>query len=385
MTCTCPHLLSHPDRLALLDSMALVRSKVNGELIIRQRGTTGAFGSIDGEGMGGWGSQCQECEEHNLEEADDVLTCLHCGFTGCSKHKHLFRHCLSSLGEVHSFATNRSRAEVFCALCCDYVYDVEFDAVVACTDDRQAIPEVGGADSAARKRRCLAREMGHYVVADQWGQQPWRDDSWPPRPLLSPRRQRMVGAGIRGMFNLGNTCFMSSVLQAMLHTSVVQSFFLGKGHERARCKKLREEIPRLARQIQLLAPSSPGEELVASTTGDFSGSSGTGGVDRKEDPSTNKLKDYCIACELSKLFEDMFSTESVDATLEKVEPYVPNRLLEAVWGSSEALAGYEQQDAHEFLIAILDTLHGHLMQAAVNEHRVQPLRQRLAYLKQQAK
>lgn len=67
------------------------------------------------------------------------------------------------------------------------------------------------------------------------------------------------------------------------------------------------------------------------------------------------------------------------------EPYVPNRLLEAVWSASEFLAGYEQQDAHEFLIAVLDNLHGHLDRAAKNESSAPGLRRTLAAHKQRAK
>lgn len=73
------------------------------------------------------------------------------------------------------------------------------------------------------------------------------------------------------------------------------------------------------------------------------------------------------------------------ATLEDAEPYVPNRLLEAIWAASDALAGYEQQDAHEFLIAVLDNLDGHLDRAKNNEASAPELRRTLAAHKQRAK
>lgn len=40
-------------------------------------------------------------------------------------------------------------------------------------------------------------------------------------------------------------------------------------------------------------------------------------------------------------------------------PHTPYRLLHLVWTHARHLAGYEQQDAHEFLIAALDVLHRH--------------------------
>jgi len=40
--------------------------------------------------------------------------------------------------------------------------------------------------------------------------------------------------------------------------------------------------------------------------------------------------------------------------------FAPHKLLYAVWQHSKHLAGYSQQDAHEFFIAMLDGLHTHL-------------------------
>lgn len=43
----------------------------------------------------------------------------------------------------------------------------------------------------------------------------------------------------------------------------------------------------------------------------------------------------------------------------KSTPHIPYRLLHLVWTHARHLAGYEQQDAHEFFIATLDVLHRH--------------------------
>lgn len=42
-------------------------------------------------------------------------------------------------------------------------------------------------------------------------------------------------------------------------------------------------------------------------------------------------------------------------------PLVPHVLLHMTWTHAHHLAGYEQQDAHEFFIATLDLLHRHLI------------------------
>ena len=40
-------------------------------------------------------------------------------------------------------------------------------------------------------------------------------------------------------------------------------------------------------------------------------------------------------------------------------PHIPFKLLHLVWTHARHLAGYEQQDAHEFFISALDVLHHH--------------------------
>jgi hypothetical protein len=49
------------------------------------------------------------------------------------------------------------------------------------------------------------------------------------------------------------------------------------------------------------------------------------------------------------IFEKAFHGET--------EPYAPHQFLCAMWSHASHLAGYEQQDAHEFLISLLDGLH----------------------------
>lgn len=49
-------------------------------------------------------------------------------------------------------------------------------------------------------------------------------------------------------------------------------------------------------------------------------------------------------------------------------PYIPYKLLHLVWTNARHLAGYEQQDAHEFLIAALDVLHRHCQGQGKNLH-----------------
>uniref|UniRef100_A0A914WQN3 ubiquitinyl hydrolase 1 n=1 Tax=Plectus sambesii TaxID=2011161 RepID=A0A914WQN3_9BILA len=110
--------------------------------------------------------------------------------------------------------------------------------------------------------------------------------------------------GLRGLVNLGNTCFMSCILQALTHTPLLRDYFMTDQH---RC------IPK--------------------------------GVDQ------------CLMCEMAHLFQEFYSGKNT--------PHIPFKMLHLVWTHARHLAGYEQQDAHEFFIAALDVLHRHSRSSAM--------------------
>lgn len=168
---------------------------------------------------------------------------------------------------------------VYCALCKDYVYNKGIDDIIA--------SEVGG-----HKRR-KTFETKHSVV--------WRN-------ALSVPVSNVEGLlGVRGLYNLGNTCFMNAVLQTFLHNPLLRSYFLSDVHSRSRCS---------------FSAASPGTKL---------------------------KRRVCLGCDLSELYTEMYSGKRM--------PFVPSRLLYSLWSFNQHLAGYEQQDAHELFISMLDGIH----------------------------
>jgi ubiquitin carboxyl-terminal hydrolase 22/27/51 len=63
----------------------------------------------------------------------------------------------------------------------------------------------------------------------------------------------------------------------------------------------------------------------------------------------------CIACEMQSIVR--FASSELTSGFNSI---VPANLLYAVWNYADHMAGYDQQDAHEFLIALLDGLGTHL-------------------------
>ena len=60
----------------------------------------------------------------------------------------------------------------------------------------------------------------------------------------------------------------------------------------------------------------------------------------------------CVACAIDHLIQCHYLNDSTACT--------PNRELYAMWCAVDSLAGYAQQDAHEFCMAVLDELHNTL-------------------------
>lgn len=130
----------------------------------------------------------------------------------------------------------------------------------------------------------------------------------PKQQITSAKKSNCLG--LRGIINLGNTCFMNSVLQSFLHNPFIKDFFLmGKHNDDENC------------------PLMSGQ-------------------------------DFCMVCESEEILSSFLNGDS--------KPVVPNKFLYSSWISIRNLAGYEQQDAHEFFIALLNTLHLHSGGSAVS-------------------
>ncbi|XP_031169571.1 ubiquitin carboxyl-terminal hydrolase 44 [Sander lucioperca] len=162
------------------------------------------------------------------------------------------------------------------------------------------------------------------------------------------KRRPTVTPGVTGLRNLGNTCYMNSILQVLSHLHVFRECFLRLD--------LTQALELLASAVhgQLAGKPSSQSPLIQRKgfqAGSGSGAGLSGGASRARSmeliqPKEPSSKHISLCHELHTLFQVMWSGKWA-----LVSPFA---MLHSVWQLIPAFRGYAQQDAQEFLCELLD-------------------------------
>ncbi|XP_004418026.1 PREDICTED: ubiquitin carboxyl-terminal hydrolase 44 [Ceratotherium simum simum] len=176
---------------------------------------------------------------------------------------------------------------------------------------------------------------------------------------FSVKRRPIVTPGVTGLRNLGNTCYMNSVLQVLSHLLIFRQCFLKLDLNRWLAVTASDKTRSSYKHPPVKDTVYQMNEYQEKDTGSFrsrhpslsSGLSGGASKSRKmeliqpREPSSQ----YISLChELHILFQVMWSGKWA-----LVSPFA---MLHSVWRLIPAFRGYAQQDAQEFLCELLDKI-----------------------------
>ncbi|XP_049848930.1 ubiquitin carboxyl-terminal hydrolase 22-A-like [Schistocerca gregaria] len=208
----------------------------------------------------------------------------------CTRYNHLNDH---SIEENHFLAVRAERDAIYCIRCRVHVYHSSFTSIVKRAREDAISVNFG-----------LVKPDSLRVRYKGW--KPFREEKAMIERHYFPSKVPVSLLGLRGLNNLGNTCFMNVILQSFVHNPFLANYFLADKHNHRHCRLL-------------------------------------------------KSRNLCLGCEVDSFIEHMFSGEQT--------PFSPHHFLYRTWKCNDHLAGYDQHDAHDFFISTINTLHSHIVQA----------------------
>lgn len=122
---------------------------------------------------------------------------------------------------------------------------------------------------------------------------------------------KIATLGLKGFVNLGSTCFMSCILQSFVHNPIIKYHFFNNDYHYFNCNSNMDYL-------------MDGENIDESNA--------------------------CITCSIDKIFKEFFTSD-------KHEGFGMTNLLMTAWYKKKSLAGFQEQDAHEFWQFLLNEFH----------------------------
>jgi ubiquitin carboxyl-terminal hydrolase 44/49 len=176
------------------------------------------------------------------------------------------------------------------------------------------------------------------------------DQSPPPlggTPPPPPSKRKKLTPGITGLRNLGNTCYMNAVLQALSHIAFFREYLKKLGT--ASMQSQQEcTLPDSDKRRQMFSRQTTVEcfqHISHRPPGRSSSSRGKGEYEEVD----GNVEDHVSLCNgLYELLRVMWSGKWATVT--------PHTFLNTVWKAVPSFYGFSQQDAQEFLCEFLDHL-----------------------------
>ncbi|XP_074833747.1 ubiquitin carboxyl-terminal hydrolase 49 isoform X1 [Carettochelys insculpta] len=197
------------------------------------------------------------------------------------------------------------------------------------------------------------------------------------KQFYSIRRKPLMTPGVTGLRNLGNTCYMNSILQVLSHLQKFRECFLTLDlceTEELLAKTVNGKSRMSGKLANGSAANESGRNDKMGSYGRQSlpaGLNGGSSISRSLEliqPKEPSSKHISLCHELHTLFRVMWSGKWA-----LVSPFA---MLHSVWSLIPAFRGYDQQDAQEFLCELLDKVQQELESEGTKRRILIPFSQR---------
>lgn len=264
-------------------------------------------------------SQGAEAAPALLDTEPTLWVCLQCGNQGCdrnSRDKHALKHYETPRSSCHCLVINTTSWTVWCYKCDD---EVQLEQSKRLQESVDIIRKQAGLPQAEPVRKQSQSVSSTSVVEQAF------------KPSTSTPRSSGMCSKVKGLSNLGNTCFFNAVMQNLTQTPCIESVVV----ERSKKGRL--------------------SSLSCKRDSDLDSSSGS--EDSDDEASIDLSPIEIVLPEAGPLTQTMIAfLQEMNNSTGRASTVNPSPLFTQICKKAQRFRGFQQQDSHELLRYLLDNM-----------------------------